>query len=365
MKYSYLSMKNSRSLFIALVGVMAWLMLACDAKKANENNAEPENNAIDITFTPSDTSINLNLFYLNLKAIQLINVVVNDKAVPYSKITDESLALSPKAMRLGNNRVMFIYAQNKIIDTIQKDYFHTLSVAYSVQHTFKHHEQYFTEGLFFDDANNLVESMGLEGKSKIVFYKKNKNGYQSKDSILNENNEFGEGIALQDGNLVQLLWKNNYLKIFDYKSKKFLKNLAYPNEGWGLCTHQNQLYATNGSNVISVLDIKGSTTQIVKSIQVHDQHGPVANLNEIEYINGIIYANVWQSNMVCLINPLTGDVIGKIDFAALAEKEAEQNLSVDVINGIAFNKTNNTLLITGKYWRNFYEIKLETALPTL
>ena len=358
-------MKNKRSLLIAMIGFMAWLMFACDAKKTPENNADPENNAIDITFTPSDTSINLNLFYLNLKEVQLVNVVVNDQVVSYSKITDESLALSPKAMRLGNNRVLFIYAQNKITDTIQKDYFNTLKVTYSVQNSFKHHEQYFTEGLFFDESNQLVESMGLEGKSKIVFYKKNKNGFQAKDSILNESNEFGEGIALQDGHLVQLLWKNNYLKIFDYKTKKLLKNLTYANEGWGLCTHQNQLYATNGSNVISVLDIKGATTQIVKSIQVHDQHGPVANLNEIEYINGIIYANIWQSNMVCLINPLTGDVIGKIDFSALAEKEAAQNLAVDVINGIAFNKSNNTLLITGKYWRNFYEITLDTALPVL
>ena len=358
-------MKNIHPWIVCLLTVISVFIVSCNKNSNTESNNEPENNAIDITFTPTDTSVNLNLFYINLKEITLVNVLVNEKPIAYKIITDESLSLAKNSLNLGRNKVRFIYSRNKVLDTIQKDFFNTITLHYSVQNTFKHHADYFTEGLFFDASNNLVESMGLEGKSKIVFYNTSQDSFKVKDSIVNENVEFGEGVALQNGNLIQLLWKNNYLKIYDYPTKKLIKKLDYDSEGWGLCTNQNVLYASNGTNTISIIDVKGAKTQIVKSIQVHDQNGPVTNLNELEFINGIIYANVWQSNFVYLIDPGSGDVIGKIDFTGLVEKEHQLNMEVDVINGIAFNKTNNTLLVTGKYWNYFYEIKLMEALPSI
>ena len=353
-------MKNTIKLLFVLVVVF---IVGCD-KKTN-TASEAENNAVDISLTKTDSTFILNLFYVSLKDIQIVDIQINKLKSTYTKITEESIKLSNNDFKLGKNQVLFIFKKGDVIDTIQKDIFNTLNLNYNLINTYKHHSEYFTEGLLFDESNNMMESMGLEGKSRIVFYSKNSNGYKVKDSIINETVEFGEGLAIQNNDLVQLLWKNNYLKIFDAKTKKHVKNLEFKTEGWGLCTNGNELFASNGTNIINVIEISGASTQIVRSISVNDQNGAVANINELEYVNGVIYANIWQSDIVCLIDPKSGDVIAKIDFSTLANQEREKNMAVDVLNGIAFNKKNNSLFITGKYWSNFYEISLPKNYPTL
>lgn len=349
-------------LYAVLISVS---LIACNKNKNPETASQPENNGVDISFNKSDTTVTLNLFYTTLKEINIVDVLLNGKKISYTKSSDESVVFDSKTLSLGRNTVLFIYKKKDIIDTIQKDLFNTLKIDYSIEKSFKHHSQYFTEGLIYDENNCIIESMGMEGKSRIVFYNNSNNSPKVKDSIINEAVEFGEGLSIHKNNLVQLLWKNGYLKIFDKKTHKLIKDLEFKTEGWGLCNNGDILYASNGSSTINIIDISGPTTQIVKSINVQDSNGPVLNINELEYINGYLYANVWQTDLIIIFNPNTGDVVGRIDLSDIATKERELNLSVDVLNGIAYNKKNKTLLVTGKYWANFYEIKLKNSLPNI
>jgi glutamine cyclotransferase len=111
------------------------------------------------------------------------------------------------------------------------------------------------------------------------------------------------------------------------------------------------------------VDIGANPARILKSIPVRDGQGMVSNINELEWVNGLIFANIWQTSVICVIDPATGSVVGKLDFLPIYIKEARMNPQIDVLNGIAYNKTRQTLLVTGKYWSHFYEIRLKAPLP--
>jgi len=214
---------------------------------------------------------------------------------------------------------------------------------------FPHDKTSFTQGLIVKD-NVFYESTGIYGQSLIKKVDK-KTGKLIASNTLNED-YFGEGLTLVDDKLYQLTWKSGLLIQYSKDSLEQIGKLHYPGEGWGLTFDGVNLILSNGSNLLRVLD--PNTLKLIRIIKVLDKDKAVLKLNELEYINSEIWANVWQTNYIACVNPLSGKVIRWVDLSHIDERKGLD----DVLNGIAWDKNDNRIYVTGKYWKHVYEISL-------
>ena len=165
---------------------------------------------------------------------------------------------------------------------------------------------------------------------------------------------FGEGMAIVNNTIIQLTWQSNIGFIYNKTTFALLGNFTYPTEGWGLTFDGKQLIMSDGSDNLYFLN--PTTFQRTGQIQVHDGNTSVVNINELEYINGDVYANIWLTNTIAIINPETGQVKAWINLTGLPdENKPDPNA---VLNGIAYDQQNNRLFVAGKDWPNIYQIKL-------
>jgi glutamine cyclotransferase len=175
---------------------------------------------------------------------------------------------------------------------------------------------------------------------------------------------FGEGIAVVDERIVQLTWKSNIGFVYDRHSFEQLDTFAYPTEGWGITYDGQRLIVSDGTALLRFLD--PDTYVQVGEILVHDGMNPVTRLNELEYVAGEVYANVYQTDHVARIDPQTGRVVGWIDLRGLLDLEDYRApVPPDVLNGIAYDVENDRLFVTGKLWPKLFEIKLRSAAELL
>ena len=223
---------------------------------------------------------------------------------------------------------------------------------YKIINTFPHDAQAFTQGLVFEDGN-IYEGTGLYGRSSL------RTVVLDTGEILRlhelPDRFFGEGIAILNDQIYQLTWKSNTGFIFSKETFEKTGEFSYPTQGWGLTHDNNRLIMSDGTSTLHFIDPK--TLKEVDSIKVFDDSGPVRRLNELEYIDGGIYANVWQTNRIVVIDPVTGQVISDIDLTGLINPY-EYNGTIDVLNGIAYDAENDRLFITGKLWPTLFEIEL-------
>lgn len=346
----------------ALLFLLILLNYNCNFFNKNTVPETGENSEIDYAISNSDSAINLQFYNGRVANLKIQAIFLNQKNTAFNILNDDLLTITKDTLLLGKNEFIFVYLKDNKTDSIKKTYFNLIDIDFIVANNYAHNRTYFTEGLFFNSEGNLVESTGLENNSKVLFYIPTNKGFKVKDSITNAGNEFGEGVSITNNQLIQLLWKNKYLKIYNAANHQFIRNMGYESEGWGLCTNGSDLFASNGTNLINVLDLSGNFVKVARTINVQDENGPVAYLNELEWIDGYIYANVWQTNFIYIIDPSNGYVVSKLDLGILVDREKKQSDYIDVLNGIAWNKTNRTLLVTGKYWQNFYELKLKKEL---
>jgi glutamine cyclotransferase len=168
---------------------------------------------------------------------------------------------------------------------------------------------------------------------------------------------FGEGIAILGDKLYQLTWTNKKGFIYDLKTFKKIGEFIFPSkEGWGMTTDGNSLIMSDGSSNLTYLDpLTFKTNRIVG---VTDNNGPIGNINELEYVNGNILANIYQTPYIIRIDPNTGKVLGKADFSNLVKEVKLKDPDVDYMNGIAWDSAKNKIYITGKLWPNMYEVRL-------
>jgi glutamine cyclotransferase len=166
--------------------------------------------------------------------------------------------------------------------------------------------------------------------------------------------DFGEGIAIVNNTIIQLTWQSHIGFIYDKTTFALLGNFSYPTEGWGLTFDGTHLIMSDGSNNLYFLD--PTTFQRTGQIQVHDGNTTVVNINELEYINGDVYANIWQTNTIAIINPETGQVKAWIDLTGLPCENTSNPGAV--LNGIAYDQKNDRLFVTGKDWPSLYQINL-------
>jgi glutamine cyclotransferase len=224
---------------------------------------------------------------------------------------------------------------------------------YKVVQTYPHDTGAYTEGLFYKDGF-LYESTGQAGQSTV-----RKVDLQSGEVIQRHNvpsRYFGEGIVDWKDRLVQLTWKSGTGFVYDLTSFKQRRRFTYPGEGWALTRDDKHLYMSDGSAVLRVLDPE--TLATTGSILVTADGEPVINLNELEWVKGEIYANVWLTNHIARIDPASGHVVGWIDLTGLFDVNQTPEPGNDVLNGIAYDAKNDRLFVTGKRWPSLFEIKL-------
>ena len=223
---------------------------------------------------------------------------------------------------------------------------------YESMNTYPHDRQAFTQGLLFADGF-LYEGTGLYGASTL-----RKVALESGEVLqLRELPEqfFGEGLTLMGDRLIQLTWQSRVGFVYDRESFELMRQFNYPTEGWGLTHDGRQLIMSDGSATLFFLDPE--TFAEIGRVEVRDHRGPVKRLNELEYVGGEIYANIWTTDYIARIAPQTGRVVGWIDLHGLLSPP-ERGTRVDVLNGIAYDEKNDRLFVTGKWWPSLFEIKL-------
>lgn len=235
----------------------------------------------------------------------------------------------------------------------------TTLLSYTVISVLPHNPQAFTQGLLVHN-NKILESTGQSGTSWVAEVNPGSGEHDKK--IILDKQYFGEGITILNNKLYYLTWQhgigfiynaNTYEKIDEFKYDTPIK------QGWGL-THDNKnLIMSDGTDKIHYLDT--ATLKVVRSITVTDGSMRVKALNELEFINGYIFANVWQTNWILKINPSTGAVVGKLDLSPLANEIRAIDSQADVLNGIAYDANSRGLLVTGKLWPKAYLIKIQNA----
>ncbi len=222
---------------------------------------------------------------------------------------------------------------------------------YSIINTYPHDINAYTEGLFYADGF-LYESTGLNGASSLR--RVDLNTGDVLQEVMLPSQYFGEGTTIVNNTIIQLTWQSHIGFIYDKTTFASLGNFSFDTEGWGLTFDGKQLIMSDGTDNLYFLD--PITFQRTGQVAVHDGNTSVVNINELEYINGDVYANIWQTNSIAIINPQTGQVIAWIDLTGLpSENNPDPNA---VLNGIAYDQSNNRLFVTGKDWPSLYQIKI-------
>lgn len=224
---------------------------------------------------------------------------------------------------------------------------------YEVVNTWPHDTGAYTQGLLFQNSQ-LLESTGQQGKSSLRRVELNTGNILQRVSVPAP--YFAEGLTLFKGKLFQLTWEDQRGFIYDPATFDKIGEFTYSGEGWGLTSDAESLVLSDGSNHLRFLD--PDTFKVKKSVSVRDGGAAVTQLNELEFVRGEIYANVWHTNSIARIDPQSGRVIGWIDLTGLL-KSGEVTDEEAVLNGIAYDEANDRLFVTGKLWPKLFEIRLK------
>ena len=231
---------------------------------------------------------------------------------------------------------------------------------YEVVHSYPHDRTAFTEGLFYLDGF-LYESTGIEGASSVRKVRLETGEVVQRHDLPSA--YFGEGIIHWKDRLIQLTYKTEVGFVYNLSTFETERRFEYPGEGWAMTQDGKNIFMSDGTAQIRVWDPE--TLQELRRITVTDQGQPVPNVNELEWVKGEIYANIWETDRIARIDPATGRVVGWIDLAGLLnpnERIAGPE-GTDVLNGIAYDANGNRLFVTGKRWPKLFEIRLVRRSP--
>lgn len=296
-------------------------------------------------------------------AIQNIIYLVDGKQFA-EKTTKEFVTLDTKNLPLGYRLLTAIVKSRDQIDTVTNNIILTtdkkpVALKYTLVNTFPHDTSSYTQGLSFVDGK-LLESTGRKGQSQLK-YVDVKSGRAIK-SVPLKPEYFGEGSVKVGNQIIVLTWQENVGLVYDATTLAEKSTFPYQasREGWGLTYDGKQLLRSDGSNKIWFMN--ATTFKEEGFIEVYDHKGAVEQLNELEYIDGKLYANVYGSNKIVVIDPKTGIVEAEVDLTKLVPKnffKDDYEISNNVLNGIAYDVVGKRLFVTGKKWPNLFEIKLQ------
>ncbi|MFG6455848.1 glutaminyl-peptide cyclotransferase [Roseateles sp. BYS96W] len=224
---------------------------------------------------------------------------------------------------------------------------------FKVIHSYPHDPDAFTQGLFFLDGF-LYEGTGLHGRSSIRKVELETGKVVQQVDLPGE--VFGEGITLWGDRIIGLTWQDGIAFVLDLKTFKLWRKFSYPGEGWGLTNNGKELILSDGTPELRFLD--PLTFKELRRVKVTADGRPIDQLNELEWVDGEVLANIWQTDRIARINPKTGHVTGWIDLTGLLP---QRRGSDDVLNGIAYDAAKKRLFVTGKLWPTLFEIQLQKA----
>lgn len=233
-------------------------------------------------------------------------------------------------------------------------------INYTIVKVYPHDTSSYTEGLEWKN-NSLYESGGNYGSSKL--FQSTLNG-KTLQSIHLTKEYFGEGITILNNKIYQLTWMEHKVFVYDAATLKKINEFSWPHEGWGMTNDGKNIIISTGSSILYFVDPENF--RILNQVSVTNNYGPVSSVNELEYVNNFIYANVFQTNYILKIDPQTGNVAGQLDLSGLLQKSGiqynPQNYPPvngnNVLNGIAYDSLKNSFYVTGKMWPALFEIKL-------
>ena len=229
---------------------------------------------------------------------------------------------------------------------------HTPVYTFKILKTFPHDPNAFTQGLTYWNGF-LYEGTGLRGRSSIRKIRLKNGDVLQRTDLPPE--FFGEGITILNNKIIQLSWQEHTGFVYDVKDFRLLNRFSYTGEGWGLTDDGHDLYMSDGTDEIRVLD--GTSFSEKRRIKVHDGGERINQLNELEFVEGELFANIWQTDRIARISPKTGKVTGWIELKGLLSPMYKLESSA-VLNGIAYDKKGKRLFVTGKLWPSIFEIKL-------
>ncbi|WP_440121183.1 glutaminyl-peptide cyclotransferase [Tenacibaculum sp. Ill] len=286
--------------------------------------------------------------YVNNKRVNTneTSVTINTADFGVGKHAVTALAFYPNKSKKINNSIEVLAKEAPAV------------YSYKIVNIYPHDKGAYTQGLEYKNGY-LYESTGRNGESTLRKVELETGKVLQKTDL--DEKYFGEGMTIFNNKIYWLTWHARKGFIYDFETFKQLGSFNYTNsnQGWGLTHNGSELIKTDGSNKVWFLD--ANTQQEKRSVQVYTNKYPVDNLNEIELINGKIYANKWQQNSIVIINPETGVVEGVANLNGLRDIVAkDQTLEPqdDVLNGIAYDSENNRLFVTGKHWGKLFEIEL-------
>src|SRR5882757_2606428 len=223
---------------------------------------------------------------------------------------------------------------------------------FKIIRTFPHDQNAFTQGLAYRDGF-LYEGTGLNNQSSLRKVRLETGEIVQRVDLAPE--FFGEGITLLKNEVIQLTWQSHVGFVYNVRDFHLLRHFSYSGEGWGLTTNGRELYMSDGTSEIRVLD--AGTLAEKRRLKVRDKDTPIDQLNELEYVEGEIFANVWQTDQIARISPQSGKVVGWIDLTGLLSPIYRREAGA-VLNGIAYDAQHKRLFVTGKLWPNVFEIRV-------
>ena len=347
-----------------ILAVILLAVLICNCIGTKETFLSINQDVLKAQYFQKDA---LSLEILNPKTQKVDSIVytLNDKKVGAVRGTSTfSYALKDQKLGYQNIKATIFSDGEKVLDSARIEIVSDIEpklLTYTIVNTYPHDTTAYTEGLeFYNDflyegTGNGQGPSGKRGVSSLrkVDYKTGK----VLQSVEYPESVFGEGISILNGKIYQLTWKNNEVYVYDVNSLKKEKTMPYfkTMEGWGMTNDGTYLYYNDSSETIHKID--PATFKSVDNIKVYSGGTKIPSVNELEWVDGKIYSNIYQKDAVIILNPNNGAVEGIINFADLKNKITKQT-DTDVLNGIAYNKKTKTFFITGKNWDKMFEVKI-------
>ena len=355
-------MKKSKTHALSFYLIAILIVISCDIEKKiespriksylkiispNSNEIIKKNDSIRINIISDskEKSIKESTILLNKDTFSFknkINISTNN-LLRYGRYNIKISTLFDDGSVEDKSKNIFLYPDQK-----------PKELEYELIKIITHDPETYTQGLLIDESKYLIESSGQYGKSFIKKVDMESNIIINK--LMIDKKLFAEGITVYNDKLYMLTWKSNKGLILDKNTLELIGEFNYSTEGWGLTTIDDNLVMSDGTEKLFFIDPK--SFKINNYIEVYDNNGKVENINEMEYINDKIYANIYGKDIIVIINYKTGEVENIINLEGLLNRE-NYNTNIDVMNGIAYNLENESILVTGKWWPSMFEIKIK------
>ncbi|MDB9782295.1 glutaminyl-peptide cyclotransferase [Winogradskyella sp.] len=326
---------------------LSLLLINCDDNKKTGFSIKTNVKSLTLGDTLQLTINNPNKLEIKNVSYQLDNIAFkNNSAVNNSRLGAKNITATVSYGEKTEVLTQPITVYNNVIPSIY---------TYEIVNTYPHDISSYTQGLEFYKGQ-LYESTGQKTKSKL-----RRVNFETGEVLKNLNLEdryFGEGLTILNDKIYHLTWQANTGFVYDVESFKKLSSFKYgaSKEGWGFCNDGEKLYKSDGTEKIWTINPENLTEE--NHIEVYTEKGKIPSLNELEWINGKIFANIYQRNGVVIINPKNGGVEGVIDFEPL-KKLVTQHSELDVLNGIAYHPERKTIFVTGKNWDKLFEVTIK------